>query len=149
MWPPSQSERRKGRLVASRRRRRQLNLAGDHFLEERVLLSTPDPSSALVSPQFTHLVEPLPVNPPPIVLPVLPPVDSSGSQAMAGAPSSEGPEQPQAGLTLTPQTAGGSHDLGFIDTLYTYPGGFNAGTAGSYNDFYFSTVADGPINFGA
>ena len=134
MWPPSQSGRRKGRLVASRRRRRQLNLAGDQFLEERVLLSAADLSSLLVSPQFTHLVQPLPVNLPPVALPVLPSVNSSGS--------------PLGGLTFTPQTAGGGDYLGIIDTKTTVNGGFAAGNATSSNYFEFLTVANGTPNYG-
>ena len=62
-------------------------------------------------------------------------------------PSSGGPGQPQSGLTLAPDTAP-PHNLGFIDTPYFYQGGFTAGTAGSVNDFYFSTVANGTSSFG-
>ena len=128
MWPALQSARRNDGLPGDRRRarrRRRLNLPGDHFLEERVLLSSPDPSGALVSPQFTDLVQPLPVNLPTIALPVVPPADGSAAQTpLASLAPVPAPVRSSGGPGLSPgrpDTGVGPDNLGLIDDTHHGP----------------------------
>ncbi len=149
MWPASRSGQSKDRLVSHRRRQGRrpprLSLPGDQFLEQRVLLSTSDPSSAFVSPHFTDLVQPPRATDQTVPLPTLPPASSSGTAALpanpagTGAASSGEPLVSAGDPVIAPETSAG-YNLGFIDTQVSYTGTLYA--TRQYLDYTFKTLAN-------